>query len=188
VDTPLLLAPNRCWSSCVICLFQAGHGGTGLQASNAGAASGHKNTCPSGVAASLLQEIVRRMLTRDPSARATATEVLNHPWVKEDGVAGDVEIEPEVCGIAAHACWAGHCRSCMLACASHLMDAGLCFCMRRQPLMAATYGSTWHTRILHVAARCITRRHCGSCPMIRAFQTPDSAKHSNDVAAETMVG
>lgn len=44
------------------------------------------------------------MLTRDPSARATATEVLNHAWVKEDGVAGDVEIEPEVCGIAAHAC------------------------------------------------------------------------------------
>lgn len=36
------------------------------------------------------------MLTRDPSARATATEVLNHEWVKEDGVAGDVEIEPEV--------------------------------------------------------------------------------------------
>jgi len=36
------------------------------------------------------------MLERDPSKRATATEVLNHEWVKENGVAGDVEIEPEV--------------------------------------------------------------------------------------------
>ena len=36
------------------------------------------------------------MLERDPSKRATAAEVLNHDWVKENGVAGDVEIEPEV--------------------------------------------------------------------------------------------
>ena len=50
----------------------------------------------------LLQDCVRRMLTRDPSARATATDVLNHEWVKEDGVAGDVEIEPEV--RSCHAC------------------------------------------------------------------------------------
>lgn len=42
------------------------------------------------------KECVRRMLERDPSKRATATEVLNHEWVKENGVAGDVEIEPEV--------------------------------------------------------------------------------------------
>jgi hypothetical protein len=37
------------------------------------------------------------MLVRDPSARATATDVLQHDWVKENGVAGDVLIEPEVC-------------------------------------------------------------------------------------------
>lgn len=49
-------------------------------------------------AATLLcvQDCVRRMLVRDPSARATATDVLKHDWVKENGVAGDVEIEPEV--------------------------------------------------------------------------------------------
>jgi calcium-dependent protein kinase len=38
------------------------------------------------------------MLVRDPSKRATATDILNHDWVKENGVAGDVEIEPEVGG------------------------------------------------------------------------------------------
>jgi hypothetical protein len=48
------------------------------------------------LAALLPQECVKRMLTRDPTARATATEVLSHEWVKENGVAGDVEIEPEV--------------------------------------------------------------------------------------------
>lgn len=36
------------------------------------------------------------MLVRDPSERATAAEVLKHDWVKENGVAADVEIEPEV--------------------------------------------------------------------------------------------
>ena len=44
------------------------------------------------------QECVRRMLVRDPAARATAAEVLSHAWVKEDGVAGDNQIEPEVRG------------------------------------------------------------------------------------------
>jgi serine/threonine protein kinase len=36
------------------------------------------------------------MLVRDPSKRATAAEVLAHDWIKENGVAGDNEIEPEV--------------------------------------------------------------------------------------------
>lgn len=36
------------------------------------------------------------MLVRDPSKRATAAEVLAHEWIKENGVAGDNEIEPEV--------------------------------------------------------------------------------------------
>ncbi len=62
------------------------------------------------VAVCLLQDCVRRMLTRDPTARATATEVLNHEWVKEDGVAGDVEIEPEVRA-------ATHTQSCAPGCA-----------------------------------------------------------------------
>lgn len=41
------------------------------------------------------------MLVRDPSTRATATEVLKHDWIKENGVAGDTEIEPEVSSWAA---------------------------------------------------------------------------------------
>lgn len=44
----------------------------------------------------LMQDCVRRMLERDPSKRATASEVLKHEWVRENGVASDVEIEPEV--------------------------------------------------------------------------------------------
>ncbi len=36
------------------------------------------------------------MLVRDPRKRATAAEILQHPWMKEDGVAGDHAIEPEV--------------------------------------------------------------------------------------------
>jgi calcium-dependent protein kinase len=36
------------------------------------------------------------MLTRDPAKRATADEVLNHEWVRENGVAGSNVIEPEV--------------------------------------------------------------------------------------------
>jgi hypothetical protein len=44
------------------------------------------------------------MLVRDPSTRATATEVLKHEWIKENGVAADVEIEPEV-GSWAAGCW-----------------------------------------------------------------------------------
>jgi calcium-dependent protein kinase len=45
---------------------------------------------------SWLQDCVKRMLVRDPSKRATAAEVLAHDWIKENGVAGDNEIEPEV--------------------------------------------------------------------------------------------
>ena len=44
----------------------------------------------------LLQDIVQRMLTRDPLKRATADEVLSHEWVRENGVAGSNVIEPEV--------------------------------------------------------------------------------------------
>lgn len=40
------------------------------------------------------------MLVRDPSKRATAAQVLAHPWIMEGGVAGDNEIEPEVGGTA----------------------------------------------------------------------------------------
>lgn len=44
----------------------------------------------------VLQDVVRRMLTRDPRKRITAKEVLNHEWVRENGVATDNAIEPEV--------------------------------------------------------------------------------------------
>lgn len=42
------------------------------------------------------KDCVRRMLVRDPAKRATAAEVLAHDWIRENGVAGDKEIEPEV--------------------------------------------------------------------------------------------
>ncbi len=35
-----------------------------------------------------MQDVVKRMLVRDPAKRATAKDVLRHEWVREDGVAG----------------------------------------------------------------------------------------------------
>lgn len=51
---------------------------------------------PPAAACLCCQDCVKRMLVRDPSKRATAAEVLAHEWIKENGVAGDNEIEPEV--------------------------------------------------------------------------------------------
>ncbi|KIY98461.1 calcium-dependent protein kinase [Monoraphidium neglectum] len=42
------------------------------------------------------KDVVRRMLVRNPTKRATAADVLRHEWVREGGVAGDNVIEPEV--------------------------------------------------------------------------------------------
>jgi calcium-dependent protein kinase len=42
------------------------------------------------------KDCVRRLLVRDPRKRATAAEILAHPWLKEDGVASDVPLVPEV--------------------------------------------------------------------------------------------
>eukprot|EP00775_Hariotina_reticulata_P005659 gene5659-5898_t len=42
------------------------------------------------------KDCVRRMLVRDPSKRASAAEVLADDWIRENGVAGDNLIEPEV--------------------------------------------------------------------------------------------
>ncbi len=40
--------------------------------------------------------VVRMMLVSDPKQRATAQEVLNHPWVREDGDASDEPLEDVV--------------------------------------------------------------------------------------------
>lgn len=42
------------------------------------------------------KDAVRRLLVRDPSKRATAAEILSHPWLKAGGVASDAPIVPEV--------------------------------------------------------------------------------------------
>jgi hypothetical protein len=36
------------------------------------------------------------MLCRDPLKRATASDILRHHWLKENGCARDTPIEPEV--------------------------------------------------------------------------------------------
>lgn len=42
------------------------------------------------------KDCVRRMLVRNPRKRATAEEILRHDWIRENGVASDRVIEPEV--------------------------------------------------------------------------------------------
>uniref|UniRef100_A0A7S2QUA3 non-specific serine/threonine protein kinase n=1 Tax=Chlamydomonas chlamydogama TaxID=225041 RepID=A0A7S2QUA3_9CHLO len=42
------------------------------------------------------KDCVRRMLVRDPKRRATAQQILQHDWMRENGVATDNELEMEV--------------------------------------------------------------------------------------------
>ncbi|XP_010269425.1 PREDICTED: calcium-dependent protein kinase 2-like isoform X2 [Nelumbo nucifera] len=42
------------------------------------------------------KDLVRKMLNADPKQRLTAVEVLNHPWIKEDGEAPDVPLDNAV--------------------------------------------------------------------------------------------
>ncbi|KAJ1432084.1 Serine-threonine/tyrosine-protein kinase, catalytic domain [Sesbania bispinosa] len=42
------------------------------------------------------KDLVRRMLNSDPKQRLTAYEVLNHPWIKEDGEAPDKPLDNAV--------------------------------------------------------------------------------------------
>lgn len=42
------------------------------------------------------KDCVRRMLSRDPKRRLTAEQVLRHPWMRENGLAGQEDMTPEV--------------------------------------------------------------------------------------------
>lgn len=42
------------------------------------------------------KDLIRRMLTRDPKKRITAAQVLDHPWLREDGEASDKPIDSAV--------------------------------------------------------------------------------------------
>ncbi|CAJ2644690.1 unnamed protein product [Trifolium pratense] len=42
------------------------------------------------------KDLVRKMLNSDPKQRLTAYEVLNHPWIKEDGEAPDTPLDNAV--------------------------------------------------------------------------------------------
>ena len=42
------------------------------------------------------KDVVRKMLVSNPKDRATAQEILNHPWVREDGDASDEQLEDVV--------------------------------------------------------------------------------------------
>ncbi|KAI9114226.1 hypothetical protein K1719_014876 [Acacia pycnantha] len=42
------------------------------------------------------KDLVKKMLTTDPKARLTAYQVLNHPWIKEDGEAPDIPLDNAV--------------------------------------------------------------------------------------------
>ncbi|XP_016487584.2 calcium-dependent protein kinase 17-like isoform X2 [Nicotiana tabacum] len=42
------------------------------------------------------KDLVRKMLNSDPSQRLTALQVLNHPWIKEDGEAPDTPLDNAV--------------------------------------------------------------------------------------------
>ncbi|RHN57561.1 putative protein kinase CAMK-CDPK family [Medicago truncatula] len=42
------------------------------------------------------KDLVRKMLNSDPKQRISAYEVLNHPWIKEDGEAPDTPLDNAV--------------------------------------------------------------------------------------------
>ncbi|KAK6934456.1 Protein kinase domain [Dillenia turbinata] len=42
------------------------------------------------------KDLVRKMLTQDPKKRITSAEVLDHPWIREDGEASDKPIDSAV--------------------------------------------------------------------------------------------
>nr|DAD23359.1 TPA_asm: hypothetical protein HUJ06_024822 [Nelumbo nucifera] len=42
------------------------------------------------------KDLVRKMLTQDPKKRITSAQVLEHPWIKEDGEASDKPIDSAV--------------------------------------------------------------------------------------------
>ncbi|ONK78533.1 uncharacterized protein A4U43_C02F19830 [Asparagus officinalis] len=44
------------------------------------------------------KDLVKKMLTSDPKQRLTAFQVLNHPWIKEDGEAPDTPLDNAVLG------------------------------------------------------------------------------------------
>ncbi|CAN1830618.1 Calcium-dependent protein kinase 34, partial [Linum perenne] len=44
------------------------------------------------------KDLVRKMLNSDPKQRLSASQVLNHPWIKEDGEAPDVPLDNAVMG------------------------------------------------------------------------------------------
>ncbi|CAN1146722.1 Calcium-dependent protein kinase 17 [Linum perenne] len=44
------------------------------------------------------KDLVRKMLNSDPKQRLSASQVLNHPWIKEDGEAPDVPLDNAVLG------------------------------------------------------------------------------------------
>jgi serine/threonine protein kinase len=56
------------------------------------------------------KDCVRRMLVRDPRRRATATEVLAHEWMRDNGAAADSrDLQPEILTRWAWG-WGGACR------------------------------------------------------------------------------
>ncbi|KAG9136308.1 hypothetical protein Leryth_003909 [Lithospermum erythrorhizon] len=44
------------------------------------------------------KDLVKKMLNSDPKQRLTAFQVLNHPWIKEDGEAPDIPLDNAVLG------------------------------------------------------------------------------------------
>jgi calcium-dependent protein kinase len=42
------------------------------------------------------KDVVKRLLKQDPAERMTAAEALNHPWVREGGVATDTPIDDTI--------------------------------------------------------------------------------------------
>ncbi|CAN1226839.1 Calcium-dependent protein kinase 17 [Linum grandiflorum] len=44
------------------------------------------------------KDLVRKMLNSDPKQRVSASQVLNHPWIKEDGEAPDIPLDNAVLG------------------------------------------------------------------------------------------
>jgi calcium-dependent protein kinase len=52
-------------------------------------------------------DFLKALLERDPALRPSAAQALEHPWVKDEGTAGDLPLEGSVVQVGGRVCVGG---------------------------------------------------------------------------------